>query len=609
MKNLNLTHKLVLIIAVLGLISLLVSVNSARQAKALSGDYVALLEGSSAAAQHIAQSGAELQGMRGAIGSLMMSRTAENNAAAEADLNRFMAAFKRSIDLAAASVPENEEIRWATSADMIVQEACKESVALAAKATDLQAIADSQSLYLRDCGPAFAEILPRFDELATTIRDEARERSIALQAAAKRTSSQAVLFAVLAAAASLTAGVIGVRVWVIRPLSKLVVLMGQLSAGRLDVEIDGQERKDELGQMVRAVAVFRDNAVKVAEVEASKAAVAEAEAERARRMAEATDGLAGGLRRMADGDLSVELSEPYAAEFEPLRTDFNSVARSLRESMSKVAMSAVRIEEGARAMRDSAEDLSRRTEGQAASIEEQSAALTQITQNVRDTSSRTSEAKREAELASDVAETSRTVVAEACNAMRRIERSSSDIGTISDLIDEISFQTNLLSLNASVEAARAGEAGRGFVVVAQEVRQLAQRSAKAAQEIKELIEKSEGEVRAGVSLVLQAGDSMQRIGEQVGTVNSKLDMIEQAARDQAMALAEITAAVAESDLATQQNAAMSEEGLASASTLSSEADALRQMLTGFKLSVASEWEQAVPGKGVRRVTGPLLAAE
>lgn len=145
----------------------------------------------------------------------------------------------------------------------------------------------------------------------------------------------------------------------------------------------------------------------------------------------------------------------------------------------------------------SADDLSKRTEQQAASLEETAAALDQITVNVANSSKRADEARKVAVLANESAAQSGKVVANAVDAMQKIEQSSNEISNIIGVIDEIAFQTNLLALNAGVEAARAGEAGKGFAVVAQEVRELAQRSAKAAKEIKDLIRTPPATCRAG----------------------------------------------------------------------------------------------------------------
>jgi methyl-accepting chemotaxis protein len=175
------------------------------------------------------------------------------------------------------------------------------------------------------------------------------------------------------------------------------------------------------------------------------------------------------------------------------------------------------------------------------------------------------------------------IVRNAVAAMSRIEDSSSRIGQIIGVIDEIAFQTNLLALNAGVEAARAGEAGRGFAVVAQEVRELAQRSANAAKEIKTLISNSAAEVGNGVSLVRSTGDALVEIEALVNKVNDHVNSIATAAREQATGLQEINTSVNHMDQMTQQNAAMVEETTAASQTLAAESNQLRTLLSNFRL--------------------------
>ena len=226
-------------------------------------------------------------------------------------------------------------------------------------------------------------------------------------------------------------------------------------------------------------------------------------------MAVATGGPASGLTRLSAGDLTVALEEPFAAEFEGLRRDFNTTVTQLRETLGAVAAATSAIDSGSRELSGSADDLSKRTEQQAASLEETAAALDEITVNVSNSSNRTEEARSMAVAANETARQSAIVMTQAVDAIQRIEEPSTQISNIISVIDEIAFQTNLLALNAGVEAARAGEAGKGFAVVAQEMRELAQRSAKAAKEIKELIRHSEEEVQGGVKLVSAKGEALR----------------------------------------------------------------------------------------------------
>ena len=143
--------------------------------------------------------------------------------------------------------------------------------------------------------------------------------------------------------------------------------------------------------------------------------------------------------------------------------------------------------------------------------------------------------------------------------MERIQQSSDKVSQIIGVIDEIAFQTNLLTLNAGVEAARAGDAGKGFAVVAQEVRELAQRTATAAKEIKDLITNSVTEVGDGVALVSQTGEALQKIEQHVLRINERVSSIITSSQEQSAGLQQINTAINQMDQVTQQNAAMVEQ--------------------------------------------------
>jgi methyl-accepting chemotaxis protein len=181
-------------------------------------------------------------------------------------------------------------------------------------------------------------------------------------------------------------------------------------------------------------------------------------------------------------------------------------------------------------------------------------------------------------------EKSSAIVKQAISAMEGIAGSSSQIGQIINVIDEIAFQTNLLALNAGVEAARAGEAGKGFAVVAQEVRELASRSATAAKEIKALISTSTAQVTNGVALVNKTGDALDEIAARVSRVADIINGIGTSSSDQSDAIRQIDESVRTLDQTTQQNAAMVEETSAACHALSKEADTLNDVLGAFRIS-------------------------
>ncbi|MGA1804976.1 methyl-accepting chemotaxis protein [Rhizobium sp. HT1-10] len=414
----------------------------------------------------------------------------------------------------------------------------------------------------------------------------------------------------------------------VRPLTAINSTMAKLASGDTSLTIPGFGRGDEVGEMASALEVFRKAAV--AKIELEKEAEAQrglteeerehkatADRIRAEAMSQATSGLGEGLKHLADGDLTFQLVEPFAADFETLRADFNAAVGQLAETMRAVAEATGAIDNGSREVSSSADDLSKRTEQQAASLEETAAALDQITVNVANSSKRADEARNVAVLANESAAQSGRVVANAVDAMQKIEQSSNEISNIIGVIDEIAFQTNLLALNAGVEAARAGEAGKGFAVVAQEVRELAQRSAKAAKEIKELIRSSSIEVQSGVKLVSETGEALRTIEGYIVAVNQHMNSIATSAKEQSVGLAEVNTAVNQMDQVTQQNAAMVEETSAAGASLAGESGRLRELISQFRLGSALRQTSAAMAAGpihrpvaspVKRLAGKVARA-
>jgi methyl-accepting chemotaxis protein len=410
------------------------------------------------------------------------------------------------------------------------------------------------------------------------------------------TSTVSVSIAVISGLALIIAAAIYFALrQVARPIQQITLSMKRLADGDKDSAIPFAGRADEIGEMAAAVSVFRENALANDRLEseaaqqrsrskAEQARIAAADKNRAEEMAEATAGLAAGLKRLAAADLSFQLDQPFAPEFESLRSDYNAAVLQLAETLSTVKQATAQIDSGTKEISKSADDLSKRTEQQAASLEETAAALDQITANVSNSSQRTQEARNVAIDARESAGQSASVVARAVEAMQRIEKSSNEINNIIVVIDEIAFQTNLLALNAGVEAARAGEAGKGFAVVAQEVRELAQRSARAAKEIKDLIRNSGGEVTNGVKLVSETGAALRKIEEHIAVINQHMEAIALSAREQSVGLSEVNTAVNQMDQVTQQNAAMVEESNAASATLAAEAARLKDLIGRFAIN-------------------------
>lgn len=442
---------------------------------------------------------------------------------------------------------------------------------------------------------------------------------------------------------------------IIQPITGLTRAMGALSEGDLAAVVRTSNDHDEVGEMARAVEVFRENAIQVRDLtEEERAGSERRRFERTQMMqalqmafGEVVDAANEGdfgkrveadfpdpelnalaasvnnlvetvdrgvsetgavLASLARTDLTKRVHGQYQGAFERLKSDTNAVADRLTEIVRQLRETSRALKSATGEILAGANDLSGRTTKQAATIEETSAAMEQLAATVQQNAQRARDATGVAAGVTRTAEEGGQVMHQATEAMERITTSSGKISNIIGFIDDIAFQTNLLALNASVEAARAGEAGRGFAVVAVEVRRLAQSAAKASSDVKALIEQSSTEVRSGSKLVSEAATKLNAMLGVARTSNTLMDGIARDSQEQAASIDEVNAAVRTLDEMTQHNAALVEETNAALESAEAQASELDRIVEVFTLG-AGDRQAPAPSPKVHDDVPPRPAVK
>ena len=287
---------------------------------------------------------------------------------------------------------------------------------------------------------------------------------------------------------------------------------------------------------------------------------------------------------IARGQLDNPIQADTRDELGWLLHELKQMQKSLARSVTGIRTAADAINAVAGEIASASANLSARTETQAASLQQASGSMEELTSTVRRNAEQARSVNQLVGSAAEVATRGGAVVSEVVRTMSEINVSAGRIVDIIGVIDGIAFQTNILALNAAVEAARAGEQGRGFAVVAAEVRSLAQRSATAAKEIKALIGDSVEKIGAGARLVDSAGATMGEIVGSVTEVRRIMRDLAEAGDSQSGGIERIGATVTQMDQTTQQNAAMAEQAAAAAQSMKEQAANLIQIIGQFRLA-------------------------
>lgn len=504
------------------------------------------------------------------------------------------------------------------------------STALVAAATAVATTRDALDDDVNALGAAFA----RIREGSRAMVDSA---SAAMTAAATSVGAKLdsvaigitiAIFATLVVVGALAIFIGGATTTLVRRLTRA---MGRVAAGDTSSDVPNTLRKDEIGDMARALEVFRDNARALAAAESERdARAAESQAARRRMIADleraigsvanaAADGdlsrrvtmhfddpgleaIGASLNRLVErvderltetrrvlaalgaGDLGARIGGEAGGAFGELREGVNGMAENLASVLGRVIDAVTALDSAAAEILAGADQLSSRTTEAAGTIEETAAAVDAFAKTMSANASRASDAAARAGQARAKADDGGSVMGDTRAAMQRIDHSSARIGEVIGLIDDIAFQTNLLALNASVEAARAGDAGRGFAVVAGEVRRLAQRAAEASREVKSLVQAAQGEVRGGVALVERASGALGAIVSSITEVSHIAREIAEASAGQARTVDEISIAMRRMDEMTQANAALVEETNGAVAATRMQIDGLGDTVAGFTIA-------------------------
>ncbi|MCT4609975.1 MAG: methyl-accepting chemotaxis protein [Pelagimonas sp.] len=362
-----------------------------------------------------------------------------------------------------------------------------------------------------------------------------------------------------------------------RHLTALGQALKKLQNGETQDEIPLQERGDQFGELSNALECLRRNLIAADLEQQSK--------EKANRdQNQAVSALREALSQLQSCNLAVRITGSFASEYEELRNDFNLAVSQIDGAFSELMAYSGEFQSNVSDVAETMQRLSQGGKANSENLKQSAGKIDRLAETVRSTAQHTESANAGAITARDIADQSTPCMQRATETMDQLERHSTEIVQVLELIDDIAFQTSLLALNAGVEAARAGTAGKGFAVVATEVRSLANSAAAAAQESRGLIAASEESVQKGVTHVREAGDRLNEVVAQVDKVSELIGSISQEAQHQARRIGDVNASISELDGSTQTSMAHMQDADHSVATLHNGVERMNALLAVFQRS-------------------------
>ncbi len=501
LKHIPILWKVVSLLVMLGVAATGAGLYAIENLKSVASQYDELVKGPATAAVAGARANRWIVGTRAAIYRALVETTDEGNRAAEADLKAAMDGFRKMYDGVKAAVPSRatEVDDIVRSFDAILMQTCDKVIKDALSATDAAAIAQSADEMSKTCGPRLTELISKSKQFVDSLIDKSRSTSenIGKIADAATLYTYLVLFASLIVV--MVIAVVVVITTLTTPLKGLVDAMAQMSRGDLSVDVQGAERKDEIGSVARTLEVFRAGLQEASDLRVEAQAAEAANAEKMRKARH-------------------QIADEFQSKMGALADAFGRSSHEVSEAARNLAATAEETARQAQAVSGAAEEASVNVQTVAASTEEMTASVREIASQVMKSTS--------------VANTAASEAARTETDVRALSEAATKIGEVVELINNIAGQTNLLALNATIEAARAGEAGKGFAVVASEVKQLAAQTAKATDEISSKINEIQQATNRTVG-------SIERIVNTVSDIQSISTMISAAIEEQGAATGEI----------------------------------------------------------------------